>query len=223
MLIKWIYSCLWMELGNVLHWRWSWKQMLSLLLLIPGSFCCHAGVVPFVYVSGSSQRSKNRVSNRADKSIKHLLHMAALSVSQVKNSPLKKYYERSKREKIRCRFWNAVRAEIITIMFTIRRMLFFEKLSKFACVIRRIGAGGTRPNERDFNYLSVTPNIFHRCFHLYALMGSKIIVCIYGIGYTFIQLFKAIIFTVKSHPFLIVLFIRSARALCVADPHTESY
>ena len=60
----------------------------------PRKFCCHAGVVPFVYVSGSSQRSKNRVSNRADKSIKHLLHMAALSVSQVKNSPLKKYYDR---------------------------------------------------------------------------------------------------------------------------------
>ena len=24
----------------------------------PRKFCCHAGVVPFVYVSGSSQRSK---------------------------------------------------------------------------------------------------------------------------------------------------------------------
>ena len=64
----------------------------------PRKFCCHAGVVPFVYVSGSSQRSKNRVSNRADKSIKHLLHMAALSVSQVKNSPLKKYYDRKVEE-----------------------------------------------------------------------------------------------------------------------------
>ena len=49
--------------------------------------------------------TKNRVSNRADKSIKHLLHMAALSVSQVKNSPLKKYYDRKVEEgKIRCRF-----------------------------------------------------------------------------------------------------------------------
>lgn len=69
----------------------------------PRKFCCHAGVVPFVYVSGSSQRSKNRVSNRADKSIKHLLHMAALSVSQVKNSPLKKYYDRKKALPAGCR------------------------------------------------------------------------------------------------------------------------
>lgn len=171
----------------------------------PRKFCCHAGVVPFVYVSGSSQRSKNRVSNRADKSIKHLLHMAALSVSQVKNSPLKKYYDRKVEEgKNKMSVLNAVRAKLVTIMFAvIRTDAFFEKLSKFACVIHKNRGGSTRPDERDFNYLSpAVTNIFHRCFHLYALMGSKIIVCIYGIGYTFIQLFKAIIFAVKQPPIL---------------------
>ncbi|MDR2927687.1 MAG: IS110 family transposase [Cytophagaceae bacterium] len=40
-------------------------------------FCCHAGVAPFKYDSGSSVRSCSRVFNRADKSIKMLLHMAA--------------------------------------------------------------------------------------------------------------------------------------------------
>ncbi|MDR0667665.1 MAG: transposase, partial [Prevotellaceae bacterium] len=44
-------------------------------------FCCHAGVAPFKYDSGSSVRSRCRVSQRADKSIKALLHMAALIVS----------------------------------------------------------------------------------------------------------------------------------------------
>lgn len=88
----------------------------------PRKFCCHAGVVPFVYVSGSSQRSKNRVSNRADKSIKHLLHMAALSVSQVKNSPLKKYYDRKVEEgKNKMSVLNAVRAKLVTIMFAVIR------------------------------------------------------------------------------------------------------
>ena len=99
----------------------------------PRKFCCHAGVVPFVYVSGSSQRSKNRVSNRADKSIKHLLHMAALSVSQVKNSPLKKYYDRKVEEgKNKMSVLNAVRAKLVTIMFAVIRTdaFFFEKLSK---------------------------------------------------------------------------------------------
>ncbi|OAV63776.1 Transposase IS116/IS110/IS902 family protein [Bacteroidales bacterium Barb6XT] len=33
-------------------------------------FCCHAGVAPFSYSSGSSIRSRNRVSQRADKGIK---------------------------------------------------------------------------------------------------------------------------------------------------------
>ena len=94
-----------------------------------GKFCCHAGVVPFVYVSGSSQRSKNRVSNRADKSIKHLLHMAALSVSQVKNSPLKKYYDRKVEEgKNKMSVLNAVRAKLVTIMFAvIRADAFFSR------------------------------------------------------------------------------------------------
>jgi transposase len=44
-------------------------------------FCCHAGVAPFRYTSGSSIRSRNKVSDRADKSIKSLLHMAALVVA----------------------------------------------------------------------------------------------------------------------------------------------
>ncbi|OAV63414.1 Transposase IS116/IS110/IS902 family protein [Bacteroidales bacterium Barb6XT] len=40
-------------------------------------FCCHVGAAPFSCPSGSSIRSRNRVSQRADKSIKTLLHMAA--------------------------------------------------------------------------------------------------------------------------------------------------
>ena len=80
---------------------------------------------------------------------------------------------------------------------------FFEKLSKFACVIHKNRGGSTRPDERDFSYLSTAfTNIFHRSSHLYALMRSNIIVCIYGIGYTFIQLFKAVICTVKKPPIL---------------------
>jgi transposase len=48
------------------------------------SFCCYAGVAPFEYSSGSSIHSKNRVSHRADKSIKSLLNMSAISCSDSK-------------------------------------------------------------------------------------------------------------------------------------------
>ncbi|OAV71816.1 Transposase IS116/IS110/IS902 family protein [Bacteroidales bacterium Barb6] len=41
-------------------------------------FCCHAGAASFSYSSGNSILSRNRVSQRADKSIEALLHMAAL-------------------------------------------------------------------------------------------------------------------------------------------------
>ena len=46
----------------------------------PRKFCCHAGVAPFAYTSGSSQHSKNKVSHRANKNIKKLFHLAAVSV-----------------------------------------------------------------------------------------------------------------------------------------------
>lgn len=42
--------------------------------------CCHAGVAPFSYHSGISTHSRARVSHRADKQLKCLLHLAALSV-----------------------------------------------------------------------------------------------------------------------------------------------
>ena len=49
-------------------------------------FMCHAGVAPFKYTSGTSINSKNKVSNKADKSIKTLLHMSALVVATTKKT-----------------------------------------------------------------------------------------------------------------------------------------
>lgn len=42
----------------------------------PRKFACHAGVAPFSYSSGTSLRSKRRVSQRANKKLKKLFHMA---------------------------------------------------------------------------------------------------------------------------------------------------
>jgi len=77
----------------------------------PRKFCCHAGVAPFSYTSGSSIHSRNKVSHRADKSIKALLHMAALSVATRKSGEMSDYYHRKVAEgKNKMSVLNAVRA-----------------------------------------------------------------------------------------------------------------
>ena len=87
----------------------------------PRKFCCHAGVAPFSYTSGSSVRSKRKVSKRADKSIKALLHMAALSAGKT-NGDLGKYYNRKVAEgKNKMTVLNAIRAKLVLRMFAVIR------------------------------------------------------------------------------------------------------
>jgi transposase len=59
----------------------------------PKKLACHAGVAPFEHSSGSSVRGKTRVNHQARKSLKTLLHMAAMSALQVKGE-LQDYYLR---------------------------------------------------------------------------------------------------------------------------------
>lgn len=84
-------------------------------------FCCHAGVAPFSYDSGSSVRTKSKVSHRADKSIKALLHMAALSVAtRKKEGELHEYYKRKVAEgKNKMAVLNAIRAKLVLRMFAV--------------------------------------------------------------------------------------------------------
>jgi len=84
-------------------------------------FSCYAGVAPFQYISGSSIHSRNRVSNRADKSIKSLLHLAALVVAtRKKDGELREYYLRKVAEgKNKMLVLNAIRAKLIARMFAV--------------------------------------------------------------------------------------------------------
>jgi transposase len=59
----------------------------------PAKFACYSGVAPFEYSSGSSIKGKSRVSHRANKTMKSLLHMAAL-VAINYNADMKAYYQR---------------------------------------------------------------------------------------------------------------------------------
>jgi transposase len=88
----------------------------------PRKFCCHAGVAPFSYTSGSSQHSRNKVSSRADKSIKALLHMGALTAATRMKGELHDYYMRKVDEgKNKMSVLNAIRAKLVYRMFAVIR------------------------------------------------------------------------------------------------------
>lgn len=88
----------------------------------PRKFNCYAGVAPFSYTSGSSQHSKARVSHRADKVIKKLLHLAAIAAIHKNAGELKEYYNRKVEEgKNKMSVINAIRAKIVARMFAVIR------------------------------------------------------------------------------------------------------
>ena len=81
-------------------------------------FACYSGVVPFDYQSGTSIKGKPKVSNLANKEMKTLLHMAALSIVDQKKGELYEYYERKVEEgKNKMSVINALRNKIIGRVF----------------------------------------------------------------------------------------------------------
>ncbi len=73
---------------------------------------CYAGVAPFAETSGTSIKGKNKVHKMANKDLKKLLHLCALSAIQYCDE-LKTYYQRKKAEgKHSMSILNAVRNKI---------------------------------------------------------------------------------------------------------------
>ena len=84
-------------------------------------YACYAGVVPFQYRSGTSIRGKDRVSHLANKTVKTLLHMSALSAIN-HCQELKDYYQRKVAEgKNKMSVINAVRNKLILRIFAVVR------------------------------------------------------------------------------------------------------
>ena len=105
--------------GKVLCWMMLAKTEGFTLIDDPRKMACYSGVVPFDYQSGTSVRSKPRVSVYADKSMKSILHLAAMSAIRLKND-LKQYYERKVAEgKNKMSVLNAVRNKIIHRIFAV--------------------------------------------------------------------------------------------------------
>ena len=96
-------------------------------------FCSFAGLTPYKYDSGTSVRSKAKISRRANQTMKALLHMSAVNVAtRMKGGEYKDYYERKLKEgkHVMC-IMNVLRAKLVHRMFSvIKRNEEYTKLYK---------------------------------------------------------------------------------------------
>lgn len=85
--------------------------------------CCFAGLAPFAYTSGTSIRSRHRVSGRADHELKALLHMCAMVAAvRKKTGHFAEYYQRKVSEgKCKMSVLNAVRAKLMLTAYAVVR------------------------------------------------------------------------------------------------------
>ena len=99
-------------------------------------FCSFAGLTPYKYDSGTSVRSKAKISKRSNQTIKALLHMSAVNVAtRMKEGEYRDYYERKLKEgkHVMC-IINVLRAKLVHRMFSvIRRDEEYTKQYKTAC------------------------------------------------------------------------------------------
>ena len=86
-------------------------------------FCCYAGTAPFAYTSGTSIHSRHKVSQRADKSLKAMLHICAVTVARrCKSNHFTEYYQRKVDEgKNPMTVLNAIRSKLVLTMFAVIR------------------------------------------------------------------------------------------------------
>lgn len=105
--------------GKITAWNILCKTEGFKKITDPRKMACYAGVVPFAHQSGSSIYKKPRVSIFADKEMKSILHLAAMSAIRLKND-LQHYYLRKVKEgKNKMAVLNAVRNKIIHLIFAI--------------------------------------------------------------------------------------------------------
>lgn len=91
-------------------------------------FACTAGLAPFEHTSGKSLRGKSRVSHRAHKDLKTLLHMCAVGAISRKGE-LRDYYQRKvEKGKNKMLVLNAVRNKLVLRIFAVvRDGVMYEK------------------------------------------------------------------------------------------------
>lgn len=96
-------------------------------------FACYSGVAPFEYSSGSSIKGRTKVNHLADKKMKSLLQMCAMT-SMKYDAQLKEYYYKKKAEgKHSMLILNNIRCKLISRVFAvINRQTPYINTYKFA-------------------------------------------------------------------------------------------
>lgn len=105
--------------GKVVSWMMIAKTDGFTSMSDPRKMACYCGVVPFEHQSGTSIKYRPRVSVFADKKMKSVLHLAAMSAIRL-NNQLRIYYLRKVEEgKNKMSVLNAVRNKIIHRIFAV--------------------------------------------------------------------------------------------------------
>jgi len=105
--------------GKIVCWTMIAKTEGFTTITDPRKMACYSGVAPFDHQSGTSLRFRPKVSIFADKGIKSLLHLAAMSAIRL-NNELRVYYQRKVEQgKNKMSVLNAVRNKIIHRIFAV--------------------------------------------------------------------------------------------------------
>ncbi len=96
-------------------------------------FASYSGIAPFSYQSGTSIKGRTKVSHLANKKVKALIHLCAISAIQ-HNPEMKKYYlKRIKTGKSKMSTINIIRNKLIARVFAvIKRQTPYVDTMKFA-------------------------------------------------------------------------------------------
>ena len=113
--------------GQIISWNMLVKTNEFKTIKTPRKMACYCGVAPFQNTSGTSIFGKSRVSLFADKSMKKLLHLGAMSAIRLDND-LSVYFNRKVSEgKNKLLVLNAVRNKIIHVIFAlIKNQTFYQ-------------------------------------------------------------------------------------------------
>ncbi len=96
-------------------------------------FACFAGTAPFQNESGTTYRGKTRVSSLANKQIKKLLHISALSASRYDKELSTYYHKRVQGGKSKMATLNILRNKMLARIFAVAtRKSAYVDLNKFA-------------------------------------------------------------------------------------------